>query len=132
MEVRATQYRAAFLDEARLTATEQGAFDTAIADLNRTLAAEAQRATALIGQIGDPASVRPRAVADIAAGLLDAYRRSDDALRAALSPGARAAMERTRFDLLTQVDLEVFRTLGEALEQRRGAVAPASAPGTVP
>ena len=55
-------------------------------------------------------------MADVGVRLLDIYRRTDDAVKAGLDDPGRAAMEKTRFDALTQIDMEAFRKLAETME----------------
>ena len=60
--------------------------------------------------------VRPRDMADIGSKLLEIYRRADDSVTGTLDENGRAAMARTQFDVLTQVDIGSFRRLAETME----------------
>jgi hypothetical protein len=115
-DVRAAQFRAAFVDEAHLSPERQTTLDQAIDGMNSQLAKEVEAITASLRTRPAGQKVRPREMADIGARLLDVYRRADDSFAASLDEQAKAARERTEFDLLTQVDLEPLRTLGETLE----------------
>jgi hypothetical protein len=115
-DVRAAQFRAAFVDEAHLSPERQTTLDQAIDGMNSQLARAVDEITASIRTRPPGQKVRPREMADIGARLLDVYRRADDSFAASLDEQGRAARERTEFDLLTQVDLEPLRTLGETLE----------------
>jgi hypothetical protein len=115
-DVRAAQFRAAFVDEAHLSPERQTTLDQAIDGMNSQLAREVEAITASLRTRPPGQKVRPREMADIGARLLDVYRRADDSFSASLDEQGKAARERTEFDLLTQVDLEPLRTLGETLE----------------
>jgi hypothetical protein len=115
-DVRAAQFRAAFVDEARLSPERQNAFDKAIAGMNGEFARAADEIAEGLRTRPSGQKVRPREMADVGARLLEIYRRADDSFAASLDEQGRAARERTEFDLLTQVDLGAFRKLGETLE----------------
>jgi hypothetical protein len=115
-DVRAAQFRAAFADEAHLSPDRQVTLDQAIDGMNAQLARAVDEITASLRTRPPGQKVRPREMADIGARLLDVYRKADDTFAASLDAQGRAARERTEFDLLTQVDLEPLRTLGETLE----------------
>ena len=53
-------------------------------------------------------------MADIGAQVLDIYRQADDRFKAGLDDNGRSALDRTDFDLLTQVDLGAFERLARA------------------
>ena len=72
-------------------------------------------------------AITPRDMADVGVRLLDIYRRADDSLKTGLDDGGRAALESTRFDALTQIDMEAFRKLAETMERTDFA-----APGRTP
>ncbi len=66
----------------------------------------------------------PREIADVGARLLEIYRSTDDRFKAGLDDSARTALEKTDFDILTQIDLGAFRRLSDTM-QARGVSAPA-------
>jgi hypothetical protein len=115
-DVRAAQFRAAFVDEAHLSPERQSAVDRAINGMNEEFARAADEIAESLRTRPAGQKVRPREMADIGARLLDIYRRADDGFAASLDEQGKAARERTEFDLLTQVDLGAFRKLGETLE----------------
>lgn len=115
-DVRAAQFRAAFADEARLSPERTKALDRAIDGMNEEFAKAADEMAESLRTRAAGGKVRPREMADIGARLLDIYRRADDGFAGALDEQGRAARARTEFDLLTQVDLGVFRRLAETLE----------------
>jgi hypothetical protein len=113
-DLRAAQYRAAFLEQARLSPVEQTAFDETVRSMNDELAQAADELAEVLGSRGRRLS--PRDVADIGARVLDVYRRADDRFKGGLHEAGQAALERTDFDILTQIDLGAFRRLGDAVE----------------
>jgi hypothetical protein len=115
-DVRAAQFRAAFIDEAHLSPERANAFDRTINGMNEDFARAADEIAESLRNRPAGQKVRPREMADIGARLLDVYRHADDAFTASLDEGGKQARERTEFDLLTQVDLGAFRKLGETLE----------------
>jgi hypothetical protein len=60
----------------------------------------------------------PREMADVGARALEIYRGTDDRFKATLDEGARAALDKTDFDIITQVDIGAFRRLGETMQSR--------------
>jgi hypothetical protein len=115
-DVRAAQFRAAFAEEARLSPEHGNALDHAINSMNEEFAKAADEMAESLRTRSAGGKVPPREMADIGARLLDIYRRADDGFAASLDEQGRAARARTEFDLLTQVDLGVFRKLAETLE----------------
>jgi hypothetical protein len=113
-DVRAAQFRAAFLEEARLPPDRQQAVDASITKMNEAFAKAADEIAETIRAKGE--KVRPRDMADIGAKLLDIYRQADDSFRGALDDNGRRAADRTQFDVLTQVDIGAFRKLAETME----------------
>jgi hypothetical protein len=113
-DVRAAQFRAAFFDEARLSPDKQNAFEQTVDQMNKDFAKEADEIAEMLRKKGE--KVRPRDMADIGARLLEVYRRADDSFTAGLDEQARAARDRTEFDILTQVDVGAFRKLAETME----------------
>jgi hypothetical protein len=114
-DLRAAQYRAAFLEQAGLSREAQAALDDSIAGMNRELgrvAGEAARALEARSKLS------PRDMADIGARVLEVYRQADDRWKAGLDARARAALESTDFDLMTQIDLGVFEGLAGKLGAR--------------
>jgi hypothetical protein len=109
-DVRAAQYRAAFVQEAGLPPAGQAAMDQAIARMNQELGKMADRVAA---QLESKSKLTPRDMADLGARVLDIYRKADDDFKAGLDNRAWAALDRTDFDLLTQVDLGAFERLAE-------------------
>jgi hypothetical protein len=113
-DVRAAQFRAAFFDEARLSPEQQNAFEQTVDQMNKDFAKEADEIAEMLRKKGE--KVRPRDMADIGARLLEVYRRADDSFTGSLDEQARAARDRTEFDILTQVDVGAFRKLAETME----------------
>jgi hypothetical protein len=109
-DVRAAQYRAAFAQEAQLTEAGQAAMDQAIARMNQELGRMGDEVAA---QLESKSKLSPRDMADVGARVLDIYRKADDGFKAGLDERGRAALDRTDFDLLTQVDLGAFERLAE-------------------
>jgi hypothetical protein len=113
-DLRAAQFREAFISEARLSPERQTALDTTLKSMNDEFAKAASEIADSMARKGK--AITPRDMADVGVRLLDIYRRTDDALKAGLDDTGRAALERTRFDALTQIDLEAFRKLAETIE----------------
>ncbi len=113
-DLRATQFREAFVNEAGLSPEREAALDATIKTMNDELARAASEIAETLGKKGKP--ITPRDMADVGVRLLDIYRRTDDAVKAGLDDNGRAAMEKTRFDALTQIDMEAFRKLAETME----------------
>jgi hypothetical protein len=109
-DLRAAQYRAAFVQEAQLPAAGQAAMDQAIARMNQELG---RMADEVAGQLESKSKLSPRDMADLGARVLDIYRNADDGFKAGLDERGRAALDSTDFDLLTQVDLGAFERLAE-------------------
>jgi hypothetical protein len=114
-DLRAAQYRAAFLEEANLSPEQQAAFEDSIARMNQELAQAANEVATTLG--ARATKLGPRDMADVGARALDIYRRADDKFKAGLDDRGRAAVEKTDFDILTQVDLGGMRRLAETVEQ---------------
>jgi hypothetical protein len=113
-DVRAAQFRAAFVSEARLSPDKQNALDATINNMNDEFAKAASQIAEDLASRGK--TIRPRDMADVGVRLLDIYRRADDSLKAGLDDYGRAALEKTQFDPLTQIDMEAFRKLAETME----------------
>jgi hypothetical protein len=113
-DVRAAQFRAAFVEEAGLSPEKEQSLGQTIDRMNREFAAAADEIADALQAKGQ--RVRPREMADIGAKLLDIYRRADDSFTATLDATGRAALDRTQFDVLTQVDFGSFRRLAETME----------------
>jgi hypothetical protein len=115
-ELRATQFRSAFVEQAQLSAPAQAALDATIAGMNAELGRAADEiATALAVKQSNHEKLAPRDFADVGARVLDIYRRADDQFKAGLDQNGKTAMAKTDFDLLTQIDLGKFEQLGETL-----------------
>lgn len=114
-DVRAAQFRAAFIDEAALTPDKEQGVQRIIDQMNKEFAQVADEIAQTLGTKAQ--KVRPRDMADIGAKLLEIYRRADDSFTATLDEPARAAQARTQFDVLTQVDIGSFRRLAETMEK---------------
>jgi hypothetical protein len=118
MDLRAAQYRMAFVEQAEFTPEKEQALDKVLADMNREFArAASEIAQDLQSRAAGGQKLRPREMADIGARFLDIYRKADDTFSAGLDEAGKAARDRTQFDLMTQVDLDSFRNLGETLEK---------------
>jgi hypothetical protein len=116
VDVRAAQFRAAFVDEARLPPERVASLDQTVAQMNQEFAKAADEIAEGLRQRPAGGKLRPREMVDMSARLLEIYRRADDSFNAGLDEGARAARDRTEFDLLTQVDLGAFARLAETME----------------
>jgi hypothetical protein len=115
--VRATQFKVAFSEEARLGPEREAALDKIIDGMNRELAKAGEEIARQLAERPPGQKLRPREMVDIGARLMDIYRRSDDAFSASLDDAGKAARDRTQFDLLTQVDLGSFQALGATIEK---------------
>jgi hypothetical protein len=113
-DMRAGQYRAAFLEEARLPPAQVAAFDESIKKMNEELGKAADELAESLAT--RTRKLGPRDIADVGARVLEIYRGADDRFKAGLDEGGRAALERTDFDILTQIDLGSFRRLGDRME----------------
>ncbi len=114
-DLRAAQFRTAFFDEARLPPDKQAAVEGVIKTMNDELGKAADELAEKL-RTGDQ-KASPRDMADIGVKLLEVYRRGDDQLKASLDPDAKAAKEKTNFDLFNQVDVGAFTKLGETLDK---------------
>jgi hypothetical protein len=124
-DLRAAQFREAFIAEARLSPERQTALDGTIKTMNDEFARAASEIADTMAARGK--AVTPRDMADVGVRLLDIYRRADDSMKAGLDDTARAALDRTRFDALTQIDLQSFQKLAETMENA-DIVTPGRAP----
>jgi hypothetical protein len=125
-DMRAAQFRSAFVDEAGLTPEQEQTFQGTIDKMNQEFAKAADEIAQTLTAKGQ--KVRPRDMADIGSKLLEIYRRADDSFTAGLDENARAAQARTQFDVLTQVDIGSFRRLAETMESL-GVSQPFRGPG---
>ncbi len=115
-DLRAAQFRQAFLDQAKLAPQAVAAVDASIASLNAELeTAVSEVARDLAARKASQETMSPRDFADVGARMLDVYRRNDDRLKAALDEEGRKAMRKTEFDLLTQIDISKLQPLAEVL-----------------
>jgi hypothetical protein len=114
-DLRATQFRTAFFDEAGFTPEKEQTFQGTIDKMNQEFAKAADEIAQTLKAKGQ--KVKPRDMADIGAKLLEIYRKADDSFTAGLDDNGRAAQSRTQFDVLTQVDIGSFRQLAETMEQ---------------
>lgn len=116
-DLRAAQYRTAFLDEAKLGPAGVTAVDTSVKTMNDELGRAADEIVKDLAARRERAErLAPRDLADIGARVLDIYRRADDQFKAALDDNGRAAVRKTGFDLLTQIDVGAFERLAETIE----------------
>jgi hypothetical protein len=115
-DVRAAQYRAAFFEAANLPPEKRAAFEETVKKMNDELARAADDLAQ--GLATRTRKMSPREMADVGARVLEIYRGTDDRFKATLDDGARAALEKTDFDILTQVDIGAFRRLGETMQSR--------------
>lgn len=122
-DLRAAQYREAFLEAARLTPEARTAFEATVQAMNDELGKAAEEIAAdLERRSRRQQKLQPRDFADVGARVLDIYRRADDRFKAGLDETARAAATKTDFDLLTQIDIGSFQRLGETVQNMdRGA-----------
>ncbi len=116
-EMMGAMQKAQFFDQARLTPDKQAAFERLVKEMNEGIAKEMDGVAALVLKQGRPGPTF-RAMADVGARLLDVYRRADDQLKASLDDAGRAALEKTRFDMVSQVDLGILDKLVEVAKQR--------------
>jgi hypothetical protein len=113
-DLRAAQFRSAFVDEAGLTPEKEQSFQGIIDKMNEEFAKAADEIAETLKAKGQ--KVRPRDMADTGARLLEIYRRADDAFTAGLDDAGRTAQTRTQFDVLTQVNIGGFQRLAETME----------------
>jgi hypothetical protein len=111
-DLRAAQFRAAFVEKAQLSSAGVAALDASIKQMNDELAQVAveveSRWTRMLETREKP---RPRDFADVGARVLEAYRKADDRFTSALDDRAKGAIGASEFDLLTQIDLGSFERL---------------------
>jgi hypothetical protein len=116
-DLRAAQFRAAFLEEAKLPPAAAETLDATVKGMNEELSRAADEiAKDLESRREKTGKVSPRDLADVGAKVLDIYRRSDDKFKAGLDDNGRAAAERSNFDLLTQIDVGAFERLSQTLQ----------------
>jgi hypothetical protein len=113
-DVRAAQFRTAFVEEAALTPEKEQTFQKTIDLMNQEFSRAADEIAETLRTKGQ--KVRPRDMADIGSKLLEIYRRADDSFSAGLDDDGRRAQARSQFDVLTQVDIGSFRKLAETME----------------
>jgi hypothetical protein len=116
-ELRAGQYRAAFVEAAHLDARKQQALDEIIHGMNAEVARESERLAAELAQ--GAGKLRTREMVHVGLAMGQIYQRADDRLGQLLDPTQQAAAATTGFDLLTQVDLQSVRGLFEVTANRR-------------
>lgn len=114
-DVRAAQFRDAFVDEARLSPERQIAFDKTIDAMNAEFGKAASEIAETLRAKGQ--KVGARDMADIGVRVLQIYQHADDQFKAGLDDAGRAAAEKTRFDVLTQIDVGAFRKLADTMGQ---------------
>jgi hypothetical protein len=116
-DLRAAQFRIAFLEEAKLPAASVTALDASIKTMNDELGRAAEEIVKDLTKRRETNDrLLPRDVADIGARVLDIYRRADDQFKSALDDNGRAAVRKSNFDLLTQIDIGAFEHLAESIE----------------
>jgi hypothetical protein len=113
-DLRAAQFRTAFVEEAGLTPEKEQSLQGVIDKMNQEFAKAADEIAESLTAKGQ--KVKPRDMADIGARLLEIYRKADDGFTAGLDDAGRAAQSRTQFDVLTQVDIGSFKRLAETME----------------
>jgi hypothetical protein len=113
-DLRAAQFRTAFVEEAGLSPEKEQTFQGVIDKMNQDFAKAADEIAETLKAKGE--KVKPRDMADIGAKLLDIYRKADDAFTGGLDDDGRRAQNRTQFDVLTQVDIGGFKRLAETME----------------
>jgi hypothetical protein len=113
-DLRAAQFRTAFVDEAGLSPEKEQTLQGIIDKMNQEFAKAADEIAETLRAKGQ--KVRPRDMADIGSKLLEIYRRADDSFTGGLDDAGRAAEARTQFDVLTQVDIGSFKRLAETME----------------
>lgn len=116
-DLRAGQYKAAFVEAAHLDARKQEALDEIIRGLNTEVARESERLAAELAQ--SAGKLRTREMVNVGLAMGQIYQRADDRLGQLLDPTEQAAAATTGFDLLTQVDLQSVRGLFEVTANRR-------------
>ena len=112
--LRASQYRSAFAEAARLSPEADSALSAVVAEMNQELG---KAATEIGAQLASRTRLAPRDMADIGARVLDVYRRADDRFKASLDQQGREALDKTDFDLLTQIDLGAVEGLAAQLSR---------------
>jgi NTP pyrophosphatase (non-canonical NTP hydrolase) len=116
-DVRAAQFRAAFIDEAKLPASAAQHLDATVKGMNEELGRAADEiAKELAARHQGDSKITPRELADVGARVLDIYRSADDKWKAGLDESGRAAAGKSDFDLLTQIDVGVFERLSQTLQ----------------
>jgi hypothetical protein len=118
-DVRAAQFREAFLDQARLPPAAVDHLDSTIKSMNEELGRAADEIAKELAARHDKdgnSKVSPRELADMGSRVLDIYRRADDKWKAGLDDNGRAAANNGDFDLLTQVDVGAFERLSQTLQ----------------
>jgi hypothetical protein len=120
-DLRAAQFRSAFVDQADLDGQGQAALDATVAGMNAEFGRAADEiVAAMAAKQANHEKLAPRDFADVGARVLDIYRRADDQFKAGLDQNGKTAMAKTDFDLLTQIDLGKFEQLGETLQNIGG------------
>jgi hypothetical protein len=128
-DLRAAQFRAAFVEEAKLAPAAVEHLDATVKGMNEEMGRAADELAKELAarHQGGANKLAPRELADVGARVLDIYRRADDKWKAGLDQGGRAAAADSDFDLLTQVDVGVFQRLSETLQTMdRPTLRPAS------
>jgi hypothetical protein len=113
-DLRASQFRNAFLEQARMSPDKQAAFEDGIKRMNDDLGKAAEEMAESLRTKGQ--RLTPRDMADVGVKILDIYRSADDRFKGGLDDAGRAAAESTRFDVLTQIDLGGLRRLVQTVE----------------
>lgn len=124
-ELRAGQYRAAFVEAAHLDARKQQTLDEIIHGMNAEVARESERLAAGLAQ--GAGKLRTREMVDVGQALAQIYQRADDRLGQLLDPTEQAAAAKTGFDLFTQVDLASVHGLFEVTTNRQEGADPGTA-----
>lgn len=117
-EIRAAEHRAAFVEAAELGPGATATLDATIKSFNDELKTTADEVVReLEGRLARQTTIHPRDVIDLGARFLDVYRRADDRFLNGLDREARAAADRSDFDLLSQVDIGALEGVAETMRK---------------
>ncbi len=123
MDIKAAFQKAQFFDQARLSPEKQAAFEDSVKKMNDALSRSLDQIAGLINNKDTKEKPTFRTLLDSTSPFFDAYRKLDDDFKAGLDDGGRAALDKTKFELISQLDLGVVEKAMAAAKQREQAKA---------
>lgn len=112
-DLRAAQSLMAFMDAAKLNDAQSAQLRTVVADFNHAAEGEVEKLVEVMRIKGQ--NIPPRDMIRFFSSLATAYLASDNAFQRILSPEQFQTAEQMKFDLLSQLDLNAFKSFSDEL-----------------